>query len=109
MPLATKGPRHEPKYRTHPPRPAAGAAAGGAAVVSGELAEADEKPQDKGGLPQVKPKEIDVDARRLQAAYDLMQEWTAGKKAPVPGGAILVGRSGKTLAPRYFGKQGRLL
>src|SRR5262249_51878594 len=28
------------------------------------------------------------------------------KKAPVPGGAILVGRSGKALAPRHFGKQG---
>src|SRR5262245_47617053 len=82
------------------------AAAGGAAVVSGELAEADEKPQEKGGLPQVKPKEIDVDARRLQAAYDLMEEWTDGAKAPVPGGAVLVGRSGKALAPRFFGKQG---
>jgi CubicO group peptidase (beta-lactamase class C family) len=35
-----------------------------------------------------------------------MEKWTTGPKAPVPGGAILVGRSGKTVAPRYFGRQG---
>lgn len=83
----------------------AAAVVGGAVAVSGEL-EADEKPSVKAVLPQVKPAEIGIDAKRLQVAYDLMEEWTTGPKAPVPGGAILVGRSGKTLAPRYFGKQG---
>src|SRR5262249_12058123 len=33
-------------------------------------------------------------------------EWTHGRNAPVPGGAILVGRKGKTLEPRLFGRQG---
>src|SRR5262249_12421772 len=33
-------------------------------------------------------------------------KWTTGKDAPVPGGAILVGRSGKAVAPRFFGRQG---
>ncbi len=60
----------------------------------------------KAALPQVKPEDIGIDARRLQVAYDLMEKWTTGPNAPVPGGAILVGRSGKTVAPRFFGRQG---
>jgi hypothetical protein len=83
------------------------AAAFGAVAAGGGLAvAADEKPRPPGALPQVKPQEIGIDAKRLQVAYDLMREWTAGKKAMVPGGAILVGRSAKALAPRHFGKQG---
>jgi CubicO group peptidase (beta-lactamase class C family) len=39
-------------------------------------------------------------------AYDLLEEWTTGADAPVPGGAILVGRDGKVVPPRYFGRQG---
>ena len=35
-----------------------------------------------------------------------MEKWTTGPNAPVPGGAILVGRFGKTVAPRFFGRQG---
>jgi CubicO group peptidase (beta-lactamase class C family) len=58
------------------------------------------------GLPQVKAEDIGLDPRRLQVAYDLMEQWTTGPKPPVPGGAILVGRSGKTVAPRFFGRQG---
>ncbi len=58
------------------------------------------------GLPQVKAEDIRLDPRRLQVAYDLMEKWTTGPKAAVPGGAILVGRFGKTVAPRYFGRQG---
>jgi CubicO group peptidase (beta-lactamase class C family) len=57
-------------------------------------------------LPQVKPEEIDLDPRRLQVAYDLIEKWTAPPQAPVPGGAILVGRFGKTVRPRFFGRQG---
>src|SRR6185436_16771313 len=57
-------------------------------------------------LPQVKPEAIQLDPRRLQFAYDLLEKWTTGPNAPVPGGAILVGRSGKTVAPRFFGRQG---
>src|SRR5947209_2392579 len=57
-------------------------------------------------LPRARPQDIGLDPKRLQAAYDLMEEWTAGPNAPVPGGAVLVGRSGKALAPRFFGRQG---
>src|SRR5262249_14305788 len=43
---------------------------------------------------------------RLEAAYDLLEKWTAGADAPLPGGAILAGRNGKVVAPRFFGRQG---
>ncbi len=82
------------------------AIAGGSALLSGSLVEAAEKPVGKVGLPQVKPQDIGLDPKCLQAAYDLMEKWTTGPKAPVPGGAILVGRFGKTVAPRLFGRQG---
>src|SRR5579872_1498519 len=80
--------------------------AGGAAAASSALAGAAEIPLARSGLPQVKPEDLRLDARRLQVAYDLMEKWTTGPKAPVPGGAILVGRAGKRLAHRFFGRQG---
>lgn len=58
------------------------------------------------GLPEVRPDALGIDPKQLQVAYDLMDRWTTGKDAPVPGGAILVGRNGKMVAPRFFGKQG---
>jgi len=57
-------------------------------------------------LPYGTPAELGINERRLQAAYDRLDEWTSGKNPPVPGGAILVGRNGKTLEPRLFGRQG---
>jgi len=57
-------------------------------------------------LPHARPEEIDLDPNRLQVAYNLLQSWTTGPEAPVPGGAILVGRHGKVVAPKFFGKQG---
>lgn len=80
-------------------------AAGGAALAAGEGAGAADAPP-AAGLPRVKPEAIGLDASRLQVAYALMERWTTGPNAPVPGGAILVGRAGKVVAPRYFGKQG---
>ncbi len=77
-----------------------GALAGGAGVAWAKSA------PPPTGLPRVEPKEIRIDPRRLQVAYDLMESWTSGRNAPVPGGAILVGRAGKCLAPRFFGRQG---
>src|SRR5437868_11636142 len=82
------------------------AVAGGSVLVSGRSAGADEARGAKAGLPQVKPQDIGLDPKRLQVAYDLMEKWTTGPKAPVPGGAILVGRQGKTVAPQLFGRQG---
>ena len=52
------------------------------------------------------PKDIGLNPSRLQNAYDLLRKWTIGPEAPIPGGAILVGRHGKIVAPRFFGRQG---
>src|SRR5579864_4397683 len=82
------------------------ALSGGAFLSCNEPAGAVEVPAARAGLRQVKPEEIRIDSRRLQVAYDLMAQWTAGPNAAVPGGAILVGRFGKTVAPRFFGRQG---
>jgi CubicO group peptidase (beta-lactamase class C family) len=57
-------------------------------------------------LPVAKPEDIGIDAKRLRAAYDLLDSWTAGRTAVVPGGAILVGRRGKVLPPHFSGRQG---
>lgn len=57
-------------------------------------------------LPQAKPEDINLDPRRLQNAYDLLEKWTTGPDAPIPGAALLVGRVGKSVAPRFFGRQG---
>jgi CubicO group peptidase (beta-lactamase class C family) len=57
-------------------------------------------------LPKATPTELHLDERRLQSAYDRLEEWTSGKEPAVPGGVILVGRNGKTLEPRFFGRQG---
>jgi CubicO group peptidase (beta-lactamase class C family) len=84
----------------------AAAAAGGGVLASRLAASAAEPATPRSGLPQVKPEDIGIDSRRLQVAYDLMEKWTTVKDAPVPGGAILVGRAGKTVAPRFFGRQG---
>ena len=57
-------------------------------------------------LPVVAAKSIDLDEARLEVAYELLDSWTRGADAPVPGGAILVGRGGKVVKPRFFGRQG---
>ncbi len=57
-------------------------------------------------LPIASAKSIGLDEARLEVAYDLLDSWTRGPKAPVPGGAILVGRAGKVVAPKFFGRQG---
>jgi CubicO group peptidase (beta-lactamase class C family) len=56
-------------------------------------------------LPQARPDEIGLDPARLQVAYDLLDEWTNGPAAPIPGGAIAVGRHGKLVEPKFFGRQ----
>ncbi len=49
---------------------------------------------------------LGLDEDRLEVAFDLLDQWTRGDDAPVPGGAILVGRHGKIVEPRFFGRQG---
>lgn len=57
-------------------------------------------------LATVRPEEIQIDSRRLHVAFELLEKWTTGKNPPVPSAAILVGRSGKIVSPRFFGRQG---
>ncbi|HEY2414826.1 MAG TPA: serine hydrolase domain-containing protein [Pirellulaceae bacterium] len=57
-------------------------------------------------LPKASPADLRLDEHRLQSAYDRLEEWTSGKEPAIPGGVILVGRNGKTLEPRFFGRQG---
>ncbi len=57
-------------------------------------------------LPHATPAEIGLDPERLEVAYQLLERWTQGKDAPIPSGAILVGRKGRVVPPRFFGKQG---
>jgi CubicO group peptidase (beta-lactamase class C family) len=66
----------------------------------------DERQKKEAHLPHAKPEDIGLDSRRLQVAYDLLEKWTTGADAPVPGGAILVGRNGKVVPPHFFGRQG---
>ena len=80
--------------------------AGGTVLSYEGPVKAVEIPAAKAGLPQVKPEDIRIDPKRLQVAYDLMEKWTTGPNAAVPGGAILVGRFGKAVVPRLFGRQG---
>ncbi len=55
-------------------------------------------------LEHAQPDSIGLNTGQLQVAYDLLEKWTA--EGSVPGGAILVGRQGKIVPPRFFGKQG---
>jgi CubicO group peptidase (beta-lactamase class C family) len=57
-------------------------------------------------LAYARPEEIGLDPLRLKQAYNLLQQWTSGADAPVPGGVIAVGRHGKLVEPQYFGHQG---
>ncbi len=82
------------------------AVAASSGAIASRFAEAADPPATKAALPQVKPEDIGLDARRLQVAYDLLEQWTTGKDAPVPGASLLVGRAGKMVAPRWFGRQG---
>jgi CubicO group peptidase (beta-lactamase class C family) len=83
---------------------AAGAAALAAVASSPSLA-AEPTPM-KTHLPHAKPEDIGLDGKQLQVAYDLLEKWTTGMNAPVPGASILVGRNGKVVEPRSFGRQG---
>jgi CubicO group peptidase (beta-lactamase class C family) len=55
-------------------------------------------------LPLATPDEIGLDAKRLERAYDLLEAWT--HSGDVPGGSIVVGRHGKMVVPRLFGRMG---
>jgi CubicO group peptidase (beta-lactamase class C family) len=78
----------------------------GAAALAASLPDVGTAMNTSAHLPVAKPEDIGIDAKKLRFAYDLLDKWTAGKGASVPGGAILVGRRGKVLAPHFSGRQG---
>lgn len=55
-------------------------------------------------LPIAKPDEIGFDPARLARAYELLDLWT--RSGEVPGGALTVGRHGRIVEPRFFGRMG---
>ena len=78
----------------------------GAAGIVALTAEGAEPAKTEERLAHAEPEDIGIAPRRLAVAYDLMKKWTTGPDAPIPGGAILVGRKGKIVEPRFFGRQG---
>ena len=81
-----------------------GAGAAGLVALAGEAAA--DTPRSDAHLPHARPEEMGLDPRRLQAAFDLLDRWTTGADAPVPGGAILVGRHGKVVPAHFSGRMG---
>ncbi len=53
-------------------------------------------------LPLAKPEEIGILPERLQRVYDLLEEWTKTDK--VPAAALCIGRKGRMVEPRFFGR-----
>jgi CubicO group peptidase (beta-lactamase class C family) len=54
-------------------------------------------------VPIGEPRALGIDERRLQVAHDLLRRWTEEDR--IPGAALCVGRRGRMLEPRFFGKQ----
>ena len=59
-------------------------------------------------LPIATAAELKLDVTALNNAYAKLDAWTKERKDGIPGGAIVVGRHGKIVEPRFFGKQGPL-
>lgn len=78
----------------------------GAVALAGSLPAFGTAMNPSAHLPVAEPADIGIDAKKLRTAYDLLDKWTAGKDAPVPGGAIIAGRRGKVLPPHFSGRQG---
>ena len=71
----------------------------GAAAVAGTVEAAAPPQRSAYHLPHAKPEDIGLDPKQLKVAFDLLEKWTTGRDAVVPGGAILVGRNGKVVPP----------
>src|SRR6266496_1463327 len=54
-------------------------------------------------LPIAAPEAINIDSTRLQRAYAQLQRWVETDRIPAAG--ICVGRNGRIVQPRFFGKQ----
>src|SRR5215831_3844115 len=53
-------------------------------------------------LPVVAPEKAGFDPARLQHAYDLLQRWV--KEDKLPAATLCVGRKGRLVEPRFFGR-----
>ncbi len=54
-------------------------------------------------LPTAEPETIGLDPSRLQVAYDLLQRWVEADR--IPAATLCVGRHGRMVRPRFFGRQ----
>ena len=54
--------------------------------------------------PFAAPRDVGFDPARLQRTYDILQQWT--EKDQIPAATICVGRDGRAVEPRFFGRQG---
>ncbi|MCI0640960.1 MAG: beta-lactamase family protein [Gemmataceae bacterium] len=54
-------------------------------------------------VPIGEPRALGIHERRLQVAFDLLRRWTEEDR--IPGATLCVGRRGRMLEPRFFGKQ----
>jgi CubicO group peptidase (beta-lactamase class C family) len=50
--------------------------------------------------------ELAIDRGQMERAYTLLDSWTKGPSAAIPGAAIAVGREDRLVEPRFFGRQG---
>lgn len=54
-------------------------------------------------LPLTTPREVDIDPDRLEAVYALLETWARTDHIPAAG--LALGRRGRLLPPRFFGRQ----
>ncbi|HEX4131690.1 MAG TPA: serine hydrolase domain-containing protein [Pirellulales bacterium] len=55
-------------------------------------------------LELASPEQLGFDSQRFERACALLEGWT--RSGTVPGGAMVVGRHGKMIAPQFFGRMG---
>jgi CubicO group peptidase (beta-lactamase class C family) len=54
-------------------------------------------------LTYAQPQDIGLDPGRLQRAYDVLQQWV--ERGQIPSAGFCVGRRGRAVEPRFFGRQ----
>lgn len=57
-------------------------------------------------LPHTRPDELGLNRHRLETIFRMLDDWTRSDPPVVPAIAVMLGRRGKVIAPRMFGRQG---
>lgn len=57
-------------------------------------------------LPHTRPDELGLNRHRLEVVFRTLDDWTRSDPPIAPAVAVMLGRRGKVIAPRFFGKQG---